>query len=328
MPLELTRTDHVGEKNLLRLLGAREKPRSVLFVAGSRGARAEQAFALAKALLCESPDPDGSACGRCPHCVKVADGFGSGHPDLITVGLPERSLDADTDVPAAKKGGAKGVRADEDDGKDRTSEKRNIPIRDVRENLLEPAWLMPHEAKRKVFAVIEAQRLGIIGQNAMLKITEETPDDVYFIFTAPDRIDLIDTILSRFTVCRAGRDSEAFLTERDPEAAEKLCADILSACARGDGYGIMLACAPICSAHRDVVHDALVLLAQAFAGELALVCPKKSPADGGPRLPYPPAKLAALVTETSRLAKGVSENNLNTRLAGAKLTAELAEVSR
>ncbi len=90
------------------------------------------------------------ACLSCRHCNKVMQGL---HPDVVT-------LD-----PAGKL----------------------IPVEEIR-RIRSDAYVRPNEAERKVYILIDAQRMNLSGTNALLKVLEEPPGGVAFILTssAPD----------------------------------------------------------------------------------------------------------------------------------------------
>lgn len=121
----------------------------------------DTAIALAGALLCRSGD--GSLCGTCPACRKVLVGE---HPDLML-------YDPDEDKDIYKKESLRRLRAE--------------------------LYRTPVEAPRKVAILQLAERIPAEGQNLLLKIIEEPPEDTFFVFTAQNRYRLLPTVLSRVT---------------------------------------------------------------------------------------------------------------------------------
>lgn len=61
----------------------------------------------------------------------------------------------------------------------------------------EEAYIMPIEAKRKVFILENAEKMNNAAQNALLKILEEPPDSVIFILLTSSASLLLSTIRSR-----------------------------------------------------------------------------------------------------------------------------------
>lgn len=117
---------------------------------------------LAMALLCDSPQ-NGVPCGECRSCRSAAKNI---HPDII---YPEQS------------------------GKLRT-----YTVEECRK-VCADAWISPNDGKRKVYIFEDSDNIRTAAQNALLKIIEEPPSFVYFIFTAPSRDVFLPTIISRVT---------------------------------------------------------------------------------------------------------------------------------
>ncbi len=66
-------------------------------------------------------------------------------------------------------------------------------IREVRAD----AFVKAHSAPHRVFIIEEAHRMNAAGQNALLKVLEEPPQNVIFILLTPSKTVLLDTIISR-----------------------------------------------------------------------------------------------------------------------------------
>ncbi|MGE0298706.1 MAG: DNA polymerase III subunit gamma and tau [Pseudonocardia sp.] len=127
---------------------------------GPRGCgKTSSARILARSLNCElGPTPN--PCGTCPSCVSLAPG-GPGNIDV-------------TELDAASHGG----------------------VDDTRE-LRDRAFFAPAESRYRVFIVDEAHMITTQGFNALLKIVEEPPEHLVFVFatTEPDKV--LPTIRSR-----------------------------------------------------------------------------------------------------------------------------------
>lgn len=127
---------------------------------GPRGCgKTTSARILARCLNCEQgPTPE--PCGKCPSCVELSRG-GSGSLDVV-------------EIDAASHNGV-------DDARD----------------LRERAGFAPARDRYKIFILDEAHMVTTQGFNALLKIVEEPPAHVKFIFatTEPDKV--ISTIRSR-----------------------------------------------------------------------------------------------------------------------------------
>ena len=129
--------------------------------------RAETAKALAKSILCNGVEKkDAEPCGVCSNCVKNDAGT---HPDCIYVG--------------------KGAKTSVDD------------VRDIEDE----AYLAPNEADCKVFILEDCDEYNVQSQNALLKIIEEPPANLKFVFTASSAGAILPTVRSR--VCTLAADS-------------------------------------------------------------------------------------------------------------------------
>jgi len=127
---------------------------------GPRGCgKTTSARILARCLNC-AEGPTDTPCGVCPSCVELARG-GAGSLDVI-------------EIDAASHGGV-------DDARDLRERATYAPVRD----------------RYKIFIIDEAHMVTSAGFNALLKIVEEPPEHIKFIFatTEPDKV--IGTIRSR-----------------------------------------------------------------------------------------------------------------------------------
>ncbi|ANC32432.1 DNA polymerase III subunit gamma and tau [Isoptericola dokdonensis] len=131
---------------------------------GPRGCgKTTSARILARTLNCHRNTPEqpiDTPCGECPSCVELARG-GSGSLDVV-------------EIDAASHGGV-------DDARD----------------LRERATFAPTRDRYKIFVIDEAHMVSPAGFNALLKIVEEPPPHIKFVFatTEPDKV--IGTIRSR-----------------------------------------------------------------------------------------------------------------------------------
>jgi len=155
---EVIGQDHVTEP-LRRALTNNRVNHAYLF-SGPRGCgKTSSARILARSLNCEKgPTPD--PCGECASCRDLARG-GPGSIDVL-------------EIDAASHGGV-------DDARD----------------LRERAFFAPVRSRYRIYIVDEAHMVSTQGFNALLKLVEEPPPHVKFIFatTEPDKV--IGTIRSR-----------------------------------------------------------------------------------------------------------------------------------
>ncbi|MFD0657282.1 DNA polymerase III subunit gamma and tau [Thermocatellispora tengchongensis] len=127
---------------------------------GPRGCgKTSSARILARSLNCEKgPTPD--PCGECESCVALA-ATGPGHLDVI-------------EIDAASHGGV-------DDARD----------------LRERAFFAPVSARYKIYIIDEAHMVTREGFNALLKLVEEPPPHLKFVFATTEPEKVIGTIKSR-----------------------------------------------------------------------------------------------------------------------------------
>lgn len=155
---EVVGQEHVTEP-LCTALAAKRVNHAYLF-SGPRGCgKTSSARILARSLNCvEGPTP--TPCGVCNSCVGLAP-EGPGTVDVV-------------ELDAASHGG----------------------VDDARE-LRDKAFYAPAESRYRVFIIDEAHMVTTQGFNALLKIVEEPPDHLVFIFatTEPDKV--LPTIRSR-----------------------------------------------------------------------------------------------------------------------------------
>jgi DNA polymerase-3 subunit delta' len=135
------------------------------------------AEAMAQALLCESPRPDGSACGRCTACGWMGQGS---HPDF-------RRLQPDSlaEPREAEPGG---------DKKEKASSQISV---DQARSIADLVNISSHRGGVKVVLIHPAESLNANAANALLKNLEEPPPRTYFLLVAHRWHQLLPTIKSR-----------------------------------------------------------------------------------------------------------------------------------
>ena len=156
---EVVGQEHVTEP-LMQALSSGRINHAYLF-SGPRGCgKTSSARILARSLNCETRGPTPDPCGKCDSCVALAPD-GPGSLDVI-------------EIDAASHGGV-------DDARD----------------LRERAFFAPVSSRYKVYIVDEAHMVSTQGFNALLKLVEEPPEFLVFVFatTEPDKV--LSTIRSR-----------------------------------------------------------------------------------------------------------------------------------
>jgi DNA polymerase-3 subunit gamma/tau len=137
-----------------------DKVNHAYLFSGPRGCgKTTSARILARCLNC-AEGPTDTPCGSCPSCVELARG-GSGSLDVV-------------EIDAASHNG----------------------VDDARE-LRERAVFAPNRDRYKIFILDEAHMVTPQGFNALLKIVEEPPEHVKFIFATTEPEKVISTIRSR-----------------------------------------------------------------------------------------------------------------------------------
>lgn len=93
--------------------------------------------------------------------------------------------------------------------------------------IIEDAYIIPNDADAKVYILADAEsRLSAVQQNSLLKLIEEPPKNVVFIFTCENSRNFLITIRSRCTILRL-RNEHSF-DEEILEFARQIVAGMLS----------------------------------------------------------------------------------------------------
>lgn len=134
---------------------------------------------------------DEKPCGVCSQCHKAKN---SAHPDIYYA------------QPEGKSGG--------------------YSIKQLRK-IIDDAYIIPNDADSKVYILAEAEsRLSAVQQNSLLKLIEEPPKNVVFIFTCENSRNFLITIRSRCTILRLR--NEYSYDEETLESARRIVAGMLS----------------------------------------------------------------------------------------------------
>lgn len=156
-------------------------------VVGPEGSdRSDFVNRLAAALVCDGKDE--VPCGHCPQCRKAEKGI---HPDILHIRRPEN--------------------------------RTVFPVSTIRD-LCADTFVVPNDARRKVYILHEAELMNASAQNAFLKTLEEPPAHCSFIIPIADPSLLLVTVRSR---CGELRVSGA--EEQISDAAREAVRSFLSA---------------------------------------------------------------------------------------------------
>jgi DNA polymerase III subunit gamma/tau len=155
---EVIGQDHVTTP--LRAALTNNRVNHAYLFSGPRGCgKTTSARILARCLNC-AEGPTDTPCGKCQSCVDLARG-GPGSIDVI-------------EIDAASHGGV-------DDARD----------------LREKAFFAPVNSRYKIYIIDEAHMVSTAGFNALLKLVEEPPEHIKFVFATTEPEKVIGTIRSR-----------------------------------------------------------------------------------------------------------------------------------
>lgn len=170
-------------------------PHAYLFAGPDGVGRRTSALALARTLLCEDPQvsagrpgksaqsaaPFRQACGGCASC-RMMDA--DSHPDFHLVYKELARYHDDPDV------------------RNRVMQELSIDV--IRSFLIAPAGRSGTRGRGKVFVVLEAERMSVAAQNALLKTLEEPPDGVTIVLICRRPEQMLPTTRSRCAMVRFG----------------------------------------------------------------------------------------------------------------------------
>lgn len=131
-----------------------------IIIEGAEGT-GKQTLAKIIAQYCVCSSSESKPCGLCRNCIKAKS---LAHPDIKIV-----------------------------DGK---ADSRAINVASIRE-IRSDAYILPNEAPKKVYLILNCDKMLSQAQNAFLKVFEEPPKNVTFILTCKSATSLLETIRSR-----------------------------------------------------------------------------------------------------------------------------------
>ena len=147
-----------GVKKILhRALKQKKLPNSLLFTGPEGIGKKQTAMVVAKALNCLKKTSD--ACEECTHCKAINNG---NFPDVMVISPVKDMLKIDQ------------MRL-----------------------LKDTAYLKPMAGRKRVFVVIEAEKMNDEASNSLLKILEEPPPFSHIILVTPNPYRIIPTLKSR-----------------------------------------------------------------------------------------------------------------------------------
>ncbi|MDR1890322.1 MAG: DNA polymerase III subunit delta' [Zoogloeaceae bacterium] len=175
-----------------RLQDWRARLPHALLISGARGlGKQALARAFAASLLCEAPQVDGSACGKCPACHWFEQG---NHPDFRML-TPEALRVATEEKKPGK--AEKTAQTDETEKAEKSNRSgQRIVIDQVRE-LDEFFAVGTHRQKSRIILVYPAESMNREAANAILKVLEEPPENTLFLLVSNEPMRLLPTLRSR-----------------------------------------------------------------------------------------------------------------------------------
>lgn len=176
------------QSDLEKLLARRTQLPHALLLFGQKGiGKTALAFDFSQALLCETPQKNGMACGQCAGCLWFTQGS---HPDFRLI-RPDALAEASEDS-----GEAEGDGSTESGAKGGKKASKEIRIDQIRA-LADFINLGSHRSGVRVVLLYPAHTLNLNAANALLKMLEEPPPHTLFLLVADGLDGLLPTILSR-----------------------------------------------------------------------------------------------------------------------------------
>jgi DNA polymerase-3 subunit delta' len=166
----------------MRLKSQRGRLAHALLIYGQEGiGKGVLARQFAHSLLCQTPKPDGFACGTCKACHWLSQGA---HPDFLLI-QPESMSEEDGE--------------DTEEGEGRKSKKKpskHIRIEQIRD-MQDTLSTGSHQAGLRVIIIEPADAMQAVTANALLKSLEEPPPGTLFLLISGEASRLLPTIRSR-----------------------------------------------------------------------------------------------------------------------------------
>ena len=178
--------DEPTKRLLNEMDGGGRLPHALIIESEQEDKAAQLALFLSMAAVCDNAE---RPCGVCKNCLNAKK---KNHPDVQYLQLEPK--------------------------------KKQYTVDQMRA-LIADAYILPNEANAKVYVLEKCDdRFSTLAQNTFLKLSEEPPQNVFFILLCKSAHRLLTTILSRFTVIRL-KGSASF--DDDTLAAAKSIAEVI-----------------------------------------------------------------------------------------------------
>lgn len=152
----------VGNEKIIKNLknAIKNKTQAHFYIIDGREKSGKELIAktFSKALLCE--DEENKPCNKCSSCITFDTG---NNPDFFFI----------------------------------DSDKKNIGVSEIRENIIKNISTKPFKYNYKIFVIKNAHTMTIQAQNAILKTVEEPPSFAIFIMLSQNYNSFLSTIISR-----------------------------------------------------------------------------------------------------------------------------------
>ena len=167
MEISLTKEN---ERIILDLARSSRLPHTIIIEGDSKPQRDSAALLLAASAVCTAQE---RPCLHCNQCRKVLEGQ---HPDML--------------IPQPSKKLKSGI----------------ISLQELRDGFLSQASIRPNEADTKIYLFTDADKLlREDSQNTLLKIIEEPPQSLLFLFTVENAKAMLPTVRSRAHIITLAR---------------------------------------------------------------------------------------------------------------------------
>ena len=167
MEISLTKEN---ERIILDLARSSRLPHTIIIEGDSKPQRDSAALLLAASAVCTAQE---RPCLHCNQCRKVLEGQ---HPDML--------------IPQPSKKLKSGI----------------ISLQELRDGFLSQASIKPNEADTKIYLFTDADKLlREDSQNTLLKIIEEPPQSILFLFTVENAKAMLPTVRSRAHIITLAR---------------------------------------------------------------------------------------------------------------------------
>lgn len=215
------------KSELIELIAQSRLPHAVLLESVDPQLCYNTSVFIAKALLCENLSAEG-ACGSCTPCIKVET---DNHPDIYFLRPDDTSKSIKVDM-----------------------------IRELRDD----AFLKPNEAHCKIYIILSAEAMNDSSQNALLKILEEPPENVFFILSCSSAERLLQTIRSRVEAYKLDNSETEFSSAVIDDNIKAIAEEIAAAICSDNELDLLIATNKLIAIKKDIptVLDLLALWAR------------------------------------------------------------------